>query len=127
MGEEQVADFASSLLAALHGWHIRDKALLFSRGRTSKEPRGSLEAGSHENHNSAETVSASLEAIPEPDALSEEEPPEEPPLVPKPALPAQQRETEQEQGPEPAPAESTEPPKALSSEEEEEEEEEAGH
>lgn len=29
---EQVADFASSLLAALHCWHYRANALLFSRG-----------------------------------------------------------------------------------------------
>lgn len=34
VGEEQVADFASFLLAALHGWHCRANALLFSRGHT---------------------------------------------------------------------------------------------
>ncbi|XP_036591399.1 pleckstrin homology domain-containing family G member 3 isoform X2 [Trichosurus vulpecula] len=33
---EQVADFASSLLAALHCWHYRANALLFSRGAMVK-------------------------------------------------------------------------------------------
>nr|XP_045010338.1 pleckstrin homology domain-containing family G member 3 isoform X3 [Jaculus jaculus] len=34
---EQVADFASSLLAALHCWHYRANALLFSRGAMGKK------------------------------------------------------------------------------------------
>ncbi|XP_055292842.1 pleckstrin homology domain-containing family G member 3 isoform X4 [Moschus berezovskii] len=38
---EQVADFASSLLAALHCWHYRANALLFSRGAMGKECRES--------------------------------------------------------------------------------------
>uniref|UniRef100_A0A8C6FMT2 Pleckstrin homology and RhoGEF domain containing G3 n=1 Tax=Moschus moschiferus TaxID=68415 RepID=A0A8C6FMT2_MOSMO len=38
---EQVADFASSLLAALHCWHYRANALLFSRGAMGKERRES--------------------------------------------------------------------------------------
>ncbi|XP_017658423.1 pleckstrin homology domain-containing family G member 3 isoform X2 [Nannospalax galili] len=38
---EQVADFASSLLAALHCWHYRANALLFSRGAMGKEHRES--------------------------------------------------------------------------------------
>ncbi|XP_038621626.1 pleckstrin homology domain-containing family G member 3 isoform X1 [Tachyglossus aculeatus] len=36
---EQVADFASSLLAALHCWHYRANALLFSRGATDSGHR----------------------------------------------------------------------------------------
>ncbi|XP_024853315.1 pleckstrin homology domain-containing family G member 3 isoform X2 [Bos taurus] len=40
---EQVADFASSLLAALHCWHYRANALLFSRGAMGKERRESEE------------------------------------------------------------------------------------
>ncbi|XP_073923888.1 pleckstrin homology domain-containing family G member 3 isoform X8 [Castor canadensis] len=38
---EQVADFASSLLAALHCWHYRANALLFSRGAMGKGHRES--------------------------------------------------------------------------------------
>ncbi|XP_055989133.1 pleckstrin homology domain-containing family G member 3 isoform X2 [Sorex fumeus] len=38
---EQVADFASSLLAALHCWHYRANALLFSRGAMGKGRRES--------------------------------------------------------------------------------------
>ncbi|XP_029396696.1 pleckstrin homology domain-containing family G member 3 isoform X3 [Mus pahari] len=38
---EQVADFASSLLAALHCWHYRASALLFSRGAMGKRHRES--------------------------------------------------------------------------------------
>ncbi|EGV99770.1 Pleckstrin-likey domain-containing family G member 3 [Cricetulus griseus] len=38
---EQVADFASSLLAALHCWHYRANALLFSRGAMGKRHRES--------------------------------------------------------------------------------------
>ncbi|XP_069451209.1 pleckstrin homology domain-containing family G member 3 isoform X1 [Ovis canadensis] len=40
---EQVADFASSLLAALHCWHYRANALLFSRGAMGKDRRESEE------------------------------------------------------------------------------------
>ncbi|XP_042296968.1 pleckstrin homology domain-containing family G member 3 isoform X3 [Sceloporus undulatus] len=36
VGTEQVADFASSLMAVLHCWHYRANALLFSWGSTSK-------------------------------------------------------------------------------------------
>ncbi|XP_053881121.1 pleckstrin homology domain-containing family G member 3 [Malaclemys terrapin pileata] len=125
VGEEQVADFASFLLAALHGWHCRANALLFSRGRTGKGPKGSQEPGSPENRRSAEMASAILEAAPEPSELPEEEGPEESPeaaSTPKPAQPAQQRAMEQEQSL--ATAENMEDLKALSSEEEEEEEEE---
>ncbi|CAM4569409.1 unnamed protein product [Lepidochelys olivacea] len=125
VGEEQVADFASFLLAALHGWHCRANALLFSRGHTGKGTKGSQEPGNPENCHSAKTASAILEAAPELCELNKEERPEEPPEVtctPKPALLAQQREMEQEQSL--AMAENTEDLKPLSSEEEEEEEEE---
>ncbi|XP_039393510.1 pleckstrin homology domain-containing family G member 3 isoform X2 [Mauremys reevesii] len=118
VGEEQVADFASFLLAALHGWHCRANALLFSRGRTGKGPKGSQEPGGPEDRCSAETASAILKAVPEPSELHEEEHPEEAASTPE---PAQQRAMEQEQNP--AMAENTEDLKALSSEEEEEEEE----
>ncbi|XP_043328223.1 pleckstrin homology domain-containing family G member 3 isoform X2 [Cervus canadensis] len=43
---EQVADFASSLLAALHCWHYRANALLFSRGAMGKERRESEDSKS---------------------------------------------------------------------------------
>ncbi|XP_066467631.1 pleckstrin homology domain-containing family G member 3 isoform X2 [Tiliqua scincoides] len=36
VGTEQVADFASSLMAVLHCWHYRANALLFSWGSTGK-------------------------------------------------------------------------------------------
>ncbi|XP_078518410.1 pleckstrin homology domain-containing family G member 3 [Lissotriton helveticus] len=39
MGDDQVADFASSLLTAIHCWHYRAKALLFTRVATNKEIR----------------------------------------------------------------------------------------
>ncbi|XP_065259512.1 pleckstrin homology domain-containing family G member 3 [Emys orbicularis] len=117
--EEEVADFASFLLAALHGWHCRANALLFSRGRTGKGPKGSQEPGNPENRRSAETASAILEAAPEPSELPEEERPEESPEAASAPEPAQQRAMEQSL----ATAENTEDLKALSSEEEEEEEE----
>uniref|UniRef100_A0A8C3RU67 Pleckstrin homology and RhoGEF domain containing G3 n=1 Tax=Chelydra serpentina TaxID=8475 RepID=A0A8C3RU67_CHESE len=93
VGEEQVADFASFLLAALHGWHCRANALLFSRGRT-------------------------VRCLSNPLLHRPEEPPEAA-STPKPALPSQQREMERSL----ATAENMEDLKALSSEEEEEEEE----
>ncbi|XP_057638484.1 pleckstrin homology domain-containing family G member 3 isoform X5 [Chionomys nivalis] len=43
---EQVADFASSLLAALHCWHYRANALLFSRGAMGKRHRESEDSKS---------------------------------------------------------------------------------
>nr|XP_048271870.1 pleckstrin homology domain-containing family G member 3 isoform X2 [Myodes glareolus]XP_048271871.1 pleckstrin homology domain-containing family G member 3 isoform X2 [Myodes glareolus]XP_048271872.1 pleckstrin homology domain-containing family G member 3 isoform X2 [Myodes glareolus]XP_048271873.1 pleckstrin homology domain-containing family G member 3 isoform X2 [Myodes glareolus]XP_048271874.1 pleckstrin homology domain-containing family G member 3 isoform X2 [Myodes glareolus] len=43
---EQVADFASSLLAALHCWHYRANALLFSRGAMGKRHRESKDSKS---------------------------------------------------------------------------------
>ncbi|XP_043839633.1 pleckstrin homology domain-containing family G member 3 isoform X2 [Dromiciops gliroides] len=78
---EQVADFASSLLAALHCWHYRANALLFSRGamvkghdeyevaKGYKRPSGQS-LTSPEKRMSFESVSSLPEAEPdtEPDA-----------------------------------------------------------
>ncbi|XP_027699540.1 pleckstrin homology domain-containing family G member 3 isoform X2 [Vombatus ursinus] len=77
---EQVADFASSLLAALHCWHYRANALLFSRGamvkghdeyevaKGYKRPSGQS-LTSPEKRMSFESVSSRPEA--EPDTESE--------------------------------------------------------
>ncbi|XP_030417800.1 pleckstrin homology domain-containing family G member 3 isoform X2 [Gopherus evgoodei] len=121
VGEEQVADFASFLLAALHGWHCRANALLFSWGRTGKGRKGSQEPGGPENRCSAETASAILEAAPEPSELHEEEHPEESPETASTPELAQPRAMELEQNL--AMVENTEDLKAMSSEEDEEEEE----
>ncbi|XP_072485707.1 pleckstrin homology domain-containing family G member 3 isoform X2 [Notamacropus eugenii] len=81
---EQVADFASSLLAALHCWHYRANALLFSRGamvkghdeyevvKGYKRPSGQS-LTSPEKRMSFESVSSLPEAEPdtEPDASQE--------------------------------------------------------
>ncbi|KAL4692406.1 hypothetical protein H8959_016216 [Pygathrix nigripes] len=81
---EQVADFASSLLAALHCWHYRANALLFSRGamgkgrresegsRSSRRPSGRSPA-SAEKCMSFESVSSLPEVEPDPEAGSEQE------------------------------------------------------
>ncbi|XP_053529252.1 pleckstrin homology domain-containing family G member 3 isoform X2 [Artibeus jamaicensis] len=81
---EQVADFASSLLAALHCWHYRANALLFSRGAMGKghgESEGpescrrpsSRSANSVEKRMSFESVSSLPEAEPDPEPGSEAE------------------------------------------------------
>uniref|UniRef100_A0A2K6L4H9 Pleckstrin homology and RhoGEF domain containing G3 n=1 Tax=Rhinopithecus bieti TaxID=61621 RepID=A0A2K6L4H9_RHIBE len=81
---EQVADFASSLLAALHCWHYRANALLFSRGamgkgrresegsRSSRRPSGRSPA-SAEKRMSFESVSSLPEVEPDPEAGSEQQ------------------------------------------------------
>ncbi|KAM6200923.1 pleckstrin homology domain-containing family G member 3 isoform 3-T3 [Rhynchocyon petersi] len=80
---EQVADFASSLLAALHCWHYRANALLFSRGAMGKGRResegskgyrrsSSRSPTSPEKRMSFESVSSLPEA--EPDVESGAEP-----------------------------------------------------
>uniref|UniRef100_A0A2R8P2U0 Pleckstrin homology and RhoGEF domain containing G3 n=2 Tax=Callithrix jacchus TaxID=9483 RepID=A0A2R8P2U0_CALJA len=81
---EQVADFASSLLAALHCWHYRANALLFSRGamgkgrresegsRSSRRPSGRSPT-SAEKRMSFESVSSLPEVEPDPEAGSEQE------------------------------------------------------
>nr|XP_013010769.1 pleckstrin homology domain-containing family G member 3 isoform X2 [Cavia porcellus] len=144
---EQVADFASSLLAALHCWHYRANALLFSRGAMGKghresESTKSCRRPSNRSPTSAgkrmsfESVSSLPEAEADPDPGAEQEvfaatkgpgteeiPSEtEPPDVPQIEL-----DTHQELlGMDPpvdmvdfVGAESTEDLKALSSEEEE--------
>ncbi|XP_038191691.1 pleckstrin homology domain-containing family G member 3 isoform X2 [Arvicola amphibius] len=81
---EQVADFASSLLAALHCWHYRANALLFSRGAMGKRHRESEDSKScrrpsdrsptsAENRMSFESVSSlpEVETDPEPGAEQE--------------------------------------------------------
>ncbi|XP_012580044.1 PREDICTED: pleckstrin homology domain-containing family G member 3 isoform X2 [Condylura cristata] len=80
---EQVADFASSLLAALHCWHYRANALLFSRGAMGKGRRESEGAksrrrpsgrgASEEKRLSLESVSSLPEADPDPEPWTEQE------------------------------------------------------
>ncbi|XP_027424672.1 pleckstrin homology domain-containing family G member 3 isoform X2 [Zalophus californianus] len=82
---EQVADFASSLLAALHCWHYRANALLFSRGamekghRESEGPKSRRRSGgrsptSAEKRMSFESTSSSLpEVEPDPEPEMEQE------------------------------------------------------
>ncbi|KAK2496426.1 hypothetical protein MC885_002094, partial [Smutsia gigantea] len=81
---EQVADFASSLLAALHCWHYRANALLFSRGamgkgyRESEDPRSCRRPSgrsptSAEKHMSFESVSSLPEVEPDPEPETEQE------------------------------------------------------
>ncbi|XP_059135502.1 pleckstrin homology domain-containing family G member 3 isoform X1 [Peromyscus eremicus] len=55
---EQVADFASSLLAALHCWHYRANALLFSRGAMGKRHRESEDSKSCRRPSSRSPTSA---------------------------------------------------------------------
>ncbi|XP_069887918.1 pleckstrin homology domain-containing family G member 3 isoform X2 [Dipodomys merriami] len=82
--EEQVADFASSLLAALHCWHYRANALLFSRGAMGKEHRESEGSKSSkrpsnqsptsaEKSMSFESVSSLPEVEPDPHPGTEQE------------------------------------------------------
>ncbi|XP_036290161.1 pleckstrin homology domain-containing family G member 3 isoform X2 [Pipistrellus kuhlii] len=81
---EQVADFASSLLAALHCWHYRANALLFSRGAMGKGRRESEGAKScrrpsgrsptsAEKRMSFESISSLPEVEPDPEAGAEQE------------------------------------------------------
>ncbi|MBZ3891779.1 Pleckstrin homology domain-containing family G member 3 [Sciurus carolinensis] len=81
---EQVADFASSLLAALHCWHYRANALLFSRGamgkghRESEGPKSCRRPSnrsptSAEKHLSFESVSSLPEVEPDPELGTEQE------------------------------------------------------
>ncbi|XP_030878347.1 pleckstrin homology domain-containing family G member 3 isoform X1 [Leptonychotes weddellii] len=82
---EQVADFASSLLAALHCWHYRANALLFSRGamekghRESEGPKSRRRSSgrsptSAEKRVSFESTSSSLpEVEPDPEPEVEQE------------------------------------------------------
>ncbi|XP_078304270.1 pleckstrin homology domain-containing family G member 3 isoform X1 [Panthera onca] len=81
---EQVADFASSLLAALHCWHYRANALLFSRGamekgrRESEGPKSRRRPGgrsptSAEKRMSFESTSSLPEVEPDPEPETEQE------------------------------------------------------
>ncbi|XP_040131118.2 pleckstrin homology domain-containing family G member 3 isoform X2 [Ictidomys tridecemlineatus] len=81
---EQVADFASSLLAALHCWHYRANALLFSRGamgkghRESEGPQSCRRPSNHsptsaEKHLSFESISSLPEVEPDPELGPEQE------------------------------------------------------
>ncbi|XP_052041575.1 pleckstrin homology domain-containing family G member 3 isoform X2 [Apodemus sylvaticus] len=81
---EQVADFASSLLAALHCWHYRANALLFSRGAMGKRHRETEGSKScrrpsnrsptnAEKHMSFESVSSLPEVETDPEPGSEQE------------------------------------------------------
>ncbi|XP_051694709.2 pleckstrin homology domain-containing family G member 3 isoform X7 [Oryctolagus cuniculus] len=81
---EQVADFASSLLAALHCWHYRANALLFSRGAMGKGRRESeghkscrrpsnWSSASAEKRTSVESVSSLPEVEPDPEPGAEPE------------------------------------------------------
>ncbi|XP_010601329.1 pleckstrin homology domain-containing family G member 3 isoform X3 [Fukomys damarensis] len=72
---EQVADFASSLLAALHCWHYRANALLFSRGAMGKGRRESEGSKSHRRCSNQSPTSAekcmsfeSVSSLPEAEA-----------------------------------------------------------
>ncbi|XP_066129234.1 pleckstrin homology domain-containing family G member 3 isoform X1 [Saccopteryx bilineata] len=80
---EQVADFASSLLAALHCWHYRANALLFSRGAMGKGRRESAgpescrrpsgrSPPSAENRLSFESASSLPEVEPDPEPGTEQ-------------------------------------------------------
>ncbi|XP_054938458.1 pleckstrin homology domain-containing family G member 3 isoform X2 [Physeter macrocephalus] len=81
---EQVADFASSLLAALHCWHYRANALLFSRGamgkgrREPEDPKSCRRPSSRspttpEKCLSFESVSSLPEVEPDPESGTEQE------------------------------------------------------
>ncbi|KAJ8788294.1 hypothetical protein J1605_000350 [Eschrichtius robustus] len=81
---EQVADFASSLLAALHCWHYRANALLFSRGamgkgrREPEDPKSCRRPSSQspttaEKCLSFESVSSLPEVEPDPESGTEQE------------------------------------------------------
>ncbi|XP_036061830.1 pleckstrin homology domain-containing family G member 3 isoform X2 [Onychomys torridus] len=145
---EQVADFASSLLAALHCWHYRANALLFSRGAMGKRHRESEDSKScrrpsnqsptsSEKRMSFESVSSlpEVETDPEPGAEQEDFTALEGPSTEMPSDPESPEALEtQLHGPkgllgvdDPVDAvnfvesEGTEDLKALSSEEEEEE------
>uniref|UniRef100_A0A8D1VX81 Pleckstrin homology and RhoGEF domain containing G3 n=1 Tax=Sus scrofa TaxID=9823 RepID=A0A8D1VX81_PIG len=147
---EQVADFASSLLAALHCWHYRANALLFSRGamgkgrRESEDPKSYRRPSSRspttaEKFLSFESVSSLPEVEPDPESGTEQEvfAAMEGPSTEEMASDTEAPEVLEMQldahqlllGLDPPGdivdfmvAESTEDPKALSSEEEEEEE-----
>ncbi|XP_053457047.1 pleckstrin homology domain-containing family G member 3 isoform X2 [Nycticebus coucang] len=81
---EQVADFASSLLAAFHCWHYRANALLFSRGAMGKgrresegptscrRPSGQSPSGA-EKRISFESISSLPEVEPDPESGTEQE------------------------------------------------------
>ncbi|XP_057589702.1 pleckstrin homology domain-containing family G member 3 isoform X2 [Hippopotamus amphibius kiboko] len=146
---EQVADFASSLLAALHCWHYRANALLFSRGamgkghRESEDPKSCRRPSSRsptaaETCLSFESVSSLPEVEPDTESGTEQEvfaamegpsTEETPSDTEAPEVLEMQLDTHQLLlGPDPPGdvvdfmvVESTEDPKALSSEEEEEE------
>nr|XP_056707672.1 pleckstrin homology domain-containing family G member 3 [Euleptes europaea] len=141
VGTEQVADFASSLMAVLHCWHYRANALLFSWGSTGKghkaqEGRKQCQSpGSSEKTPIMEAASSVLKArsATELDRVAEgssckEECPEENPSDPESTSPPESALADQHgvllhqhtDGLEPT--ENVEKP--LSSEEEEEEEEE---
>ncbi|KAK1339291.1 hypothetical protein QTO34_019972 [Cnephaeus nilssonii] len=149
---EQVADFASSLLAALHCWHYRANALLFSRGamgkgrRESEGPKSCRRPSGRsptraEKRMSFESISSFPEVEPDPEPGAEQEvfAAEEGPSAEELPSDTESREvleTQRDAHQEPlglghpgdvvdfVVAESTEDMKALSSEEEEEEEEE---
>ncbi|XP_059951987.1 pleckstrin homology domain-containing family G member 3 isoform X4 [Mesoplodon densirostris] len=81
---EQVADFASSLLAALHCWHYRANALLFSRGamgkgrREPEDPKSCRRPSSRspttaEKCLSFESASSLPEVEPDPESGTEQE------------------------------------------------------
>uniref|UniRef100_W5N552 Pleckstrin homology and RhoGEF domain containing G3 n=1 Tax=Lepisosteus oculatus TaxID=7918 RepID=W5N552_LEPOC len=52
MGEDQVADFASSMLAAISCWHYRARALLFARYTTDEEGSNIIEENGLKRQNS---------------------------------------------------------------------------
>ncbi|XP_053139966.1 pleckstrin homology domain-containing family G member 3 [Hemicordylus capensis] len=140
VGTEQVADFASSLMAVLHCWHYRANALLFSRGSTGKGhkaqegPKRCQSPGSSEKNRIMETALSVPKArsAMELDRVSEisphkEECPEESPSDPESIGPLEPLLTNQHGAWDQSsnglvPTESTEELKPLSSEEEEEEE-----
>ncbi|XP_060118421.1 pleckstrin homology domain-containing family G member 3 [Heteronotia binoei] len=140
VGMEQVADFASSLMAVLHCWHYRANALLFSWGSTGKGRKTQeghklcQSPGSSEKARILEATSSVLKArsAVELDRVTEgssckEECPEENPSDPESTRPPESALVDQhgvlhQHSDDLEPTENAEKP--LSSEEEEEEEEE---
>ncbi|XP_033015403.1 pleckstrin homology domain-containing family G member 3 isoform X2 [Lacerta agilis] len=143
VGTEQVADFASSLMAVLHCWHYRANALLFSWGSTAKSHKAQegpkqyqSPSSSGEKNRVGDNVSSvpkarsaiELSMVLEASPLKEEyleEGPSDPESVgnPEPVLAGQWGTLNQQRSDGLESTENTEL-KPLSSEEEEEEEEE---
>nr|XP_015206214.1 PREDICTED: pleckstrin homology domain-containing family G member 3 isoform X2 [Lepisosteus oculatus] len=76
MGEDQVADFASSMLAAISCWHYRARALLFARYTTDEEGSNIIEENGLKRQNSQssgqEDLCGSLERKVQPPAEEEQ-------------------------------------------------------